>query len=156
MKTMALVLGCVAGLGVAAPAAAAEVQAQDPQSIVSAMQQAGYRAQLDADDTGDPLIRSAASGSDFLVFFYNCTDNSDCRTIQFYAGYSEPNNATLETMNAWNKDNRFGRAYLGDDGIARIEMDLDLDDGGLSQALFEDNIEFWVAVMTRFEEYVGY
>jgi hypothetical protein len=156
MRKFAFALGCAAALGFAAPAAAADVQAQDPQSVVGALQQAGYRAQLDQDDTGDPLIRSAASGSDFLIFFYNCTDNADCRTIQFYAGYSEPSGATVETMNVWNRENRFGRAYLGDDGIARIEMDVDLDDGGLSQALFEDNLEFWLAVMANFEEYVGY
>jgi hypothetical protein len=156
MRTIAFAAACAAALGLAMPATAAEVQAQDPQSVAGAMQQAGYRAQMDTDDTGDPLIRSAANGSDFLVFFYNCTDNTDCRTIQFYAGYSEPNTATLETMNAWNKDNRFGRAYLGDDGIARIEMDVDLDDGGLTQGLFEDNLEYWITVMARFEDYVGY
>jgi len=156
MRRLAFALACAAGLGLAVPAAAAEVQAQNPQTVVAALQQAGYRAQLATDDTGDPMIRSAANGSDFLVFFYNCTGNADCRTVQFYAGYSEPNSATFETMNAWNRDNRFGRAYLGDDGIARIEMDVDLDDGGMSQGLFEDNVEFWVTVMSRFEDYVGY
>jgi hypothetical protein len=89
------------------------------------------------------------------VFFYNCTDNTDCRTIQFYVGYNEPNSATHETMNAWNRDNRFGRAYVGDDGIARLEMDIDLDDGGVSQALFEDNLEFWLTVMSRFADHVA-
>jgi hypothetical protein len=155
MRTIALVLGCAATLGLATPAWAAEVRAQDPKSLVEAMQQAGYKAQLDTDEVGDPMIRSSQSGVDFLVLFYNCTDNTDCRTIQFYVGYSEPNSATPETMNAWNKDNRFGRAYVGDDRIARLEMDVDLDDGGISQALFEDNLEFWVTVMSEFGQYVG-
>ena len=119
------------------------------------MQQMGYRAQLSQDDTGDPMIRSSSGGSDFLVFFYNCTDNADCRTIQFYVGYNAPSTVSAETMNVWNKDNRFGRAYLGEDGIARLEMDLDLDDGGVSQLLFEDNLEYWVLVMSKFEAYVG-
>jgi hypothetical protein len=156
MGKFAIALAVAAGLGLAAPAIAQDIQAQDPASVVAAMQQAGYRAQLSTDDVGDPLIRSSSSGSDFLVYFYNCTDNTDCRTIQFYAGYSEPNTATIETINEWNENNRFGRAYLGDDGIARIEMDVDLDDGGVSQALFEDNLEYWAIVMSRFEDYVGY
>ena len=155
MKSFAYALGCLAVFGLPTPAFAADVQAQDPASVVAAMQQAGYRAQLSTDDLGDPLIRSSSGGSDFLVYFYNCTDNTDCRTVQFYAGYGQPNTATIETMNAWNTDNRFGRAYLGDDGIARLEMDLDLDDGGLSQALFEDNLEYWALVMSKFEEHVG-
>ena len=158
MRTLALALalGCAAGLGIATPASADDVQAQDPSGISAAMQQAGYRAQLGSDDTGDPLIFSATGGSDFRVYFYNCTDNADCRTIQFYAGYSAPHTATLETINEWNENNRFGRAYLGEDGIARIEMDIDLDDGGISQALFEDNLEYWAIVMSRFEDYIGY
>ena len=156
MRTIAFALGCAAGLGLAAPAVAADVQAQDPKAVAAAMQQAGYRAQLGTDDVGDPQIRSSTNGSDFIVYFYNCTENADCRTIQFYAGYSPPNSATLESMNEWNENNRFGRAYLGDDGIARIEMDIDLDDGGISQALFEDNLEYWGIVMSKFEDYVGY
>jgi len=148
-------LAASVAVGVASPATAAEVRAQDPASIVSAMQQAGYRAQLTTDDLGDPLIRSSSGGTDFLVFFYNCTDNVDCRTVQFYVGFGEPNSATLETMNAWNRDNRFGRAYYGDDGTARLEMDLDLDDGGISQALFEDNLEYWALVMARFADHVS-
>jgi len=156
MRTFAFSIGCAAGLCLAAPALAADVQAQDPDSVVSAMQMAGYRAQLGTDDSGDPMIRSSAGGSDFLVYFYNCTDNTDCRSVQFYAGYDTPNSATIERMNEWNTGNRFGRAYLGTDGIARIEMDVDLDDGGMSEALFEDNLQFWEAVMAKFETFVGY
>src|SRR5690606_12630359 len=145
MNSIAYALAGLAALALTTPAVAADVQAQDPGSIVAAMQQAGYRAQLTTDDVGDPLIRSSSGGSDFLVYFYNCTDNTDCRTIQFYVGFSEPNSATIQSMNTWNKDNRFGRAYY-DDGIARLEMDLDLDDGGVSRALFEDNLEDWALV----------
>ena len=153
MRKWAFLLACAGGFGLSAPAAA-QVTAQDPGSVVSAMQEAGYRAQLTNDDVGDPMILSGASGLDFRVFFYNCTDNADCRTIQFYSGYSDPSNGSLQAINTWNTENRFGRAYLGEDGIARIEMDVDLDDGGMSQALFADNIEYWVAVMSKFEDFV--
>ncbi|MFZ4748083.1 MAG: hypothetical protein ACOYLK_14540 [Sphingomonas sp.] len=59
----------LAGLGALALATGAQaeaVRATRPQSIVSAMQNAGYKASLDKDSTGDPLINSAASGSNFL------------------------------------------------------------------------------------------
>ena len=35
-------------------------------------------------------------------------------------------------------------------------MDVDLDDGGLSTALFTDNLEFWTSVVGRFEKHIGY
>ncbi len=57
-------------------------------------------------------------------------------------------------MNTWNTENRFGRAYVTDEGGARVEMDVDLDDGGISALLFQDNLEFWVLTMSKFEEYI--
>ena len=146
----------VAALALPGTALAQNVRAQDPRTLVDTLLQAGYRAQMDTDDAGDPLIRSSSSGSDFLIFFFGCTGNTDCRTIQFYAGYREPSNGSLEAMNQWNAENRFGRGYLTGEGSARIEMDVDLDDGGLSRELVIDNLEFWVLVMSRFEDYLGY
>ena len=63
------------------------VRAQDPQSLVRAMQANGYTAQLTVDSTGDPMIRSAAGGTNFQVLFYNCTNHRECATVQFHVGY---------------------------------------------------------------------
>ncbi len=130
------------------------VRAQDPSSVVRALQGAGYKAELTKDDTGDPLIRSTSSGSSFAIFFFGCTKNVDCRTIQFFAGFDRDKTPTLSQMNDWNSRKRFGRAYISDKGAARIEMDVDLDDGGISSKLFEDNLEFWVLLMAQFEKHI--
>lgn len=145
-----------AALGLVAPGAAMAqmVQAADPASLVRELQGMGYRAELTRDDSGDPLIRSASSGTDFLILFYGCEDGKSCDTVQFFAGFSDPENGSVAAMNIWNSKNRFSRAYIAESGAARIELDLDLDDGGMSSALFRDNIEFWTIVMARFESYV--
>ena len=130
------------------------VSATSPQGIVAALQNAGYKETLSKDETGDPLINSASGGSNFSVFFFGCTKNVDCRTIQFFAGYND-RKVTLSMMNEWNAKKRFARAYISDKGSARIEMDVDLDDGGMSAKLFEDNLEFWGAVMGAFEKHIG-
>ena len=142
------------GVVVAQAAAAQNVTAADPSSVAAALQGAGYRAELTKDDDGDPLIKSSSSGTDFLILFYACTRNVDCRTVQFYAGYSDPKNASLASLNQWNGAHRFGRAYLTDKGSARIEMDVDLDAGGMSRALFSDNVTVWTQVMARFESFI--
>lgn len=154
MKKMLFTLGAIATFAISATAQAQMVRPQDPKSLVSALQDAGYKAELTADSSGDPMIKSAAGGSNFTIFFYGCTDNKDCRTVQFYSGYSEPDNASLRAMNDWNRDNRFGRAYMADDGSARVEMDVDMDDGGISKLLFVDNLEFWEIIMSKFEDYI--
>lgn len=147
-------IALTASFAFAGSAQAQMVTAKSPQSIVSALQNAGYKAELTKDGTGDPMIKSSSGGSSFAIFFFGCTKNVDCATIQLFAGYSDKK-VTLSQMNDWNSKKRFGRAYLADSGAARIEMDIDLDDGGLSTKLFEDNIEFWVVTMSAFEKHIG-
>lgn len=142
----------------AAPIAAQTVTAKDPQSVAAALQAEGYAAKMDKTTDGDPAIRSQSSGSNFSVFFYNCEKGEKCATIQFHAGYNtdDGKGPSLQKINAWNQSNRFGRAYLDDEGDPIIEMDVDLDDGGMSRELFVDNFEFWTAIMSKFEQHIGW
>lgn len=151
---LSTVLAVAAGLAFSGIAQAETVSAANPASVVKVLQANGYRAELTKDDSGDPMIRSASSGTTFLVLFYGCSENKNCATVQFYAGYTDARNTSLTALNEWNARNRFGRAYLSDKGAARLEMDVDLDDGGMSTALFEDNLEFWVAIMSTFEKHI--
>jgi hypothetical protein len=152
------VLLASAGLFCASPAFAQMVTAKDPQSIIKVLQDAGFQAKLAKSKDGDPMIESASSGSKFRVFFFNCTANSDCATVQFYTAYDTDTGKapSLEKVNDWNRGQRFGRAYLDTEGDPAIEMDVDLDDGGMSQALFTDNLEFWTTIMAKFEQHIGW
>jgi hypothetical protein len=156
MKILGLVLAAAAALSAVPAGAAAMVRAQDPQSIVAAMQEAGYTAKLGVDKVGDPMITSGYSGTTFQVLFYNCTNHKDCATIQFHSGYDLKEKVSLEAVNEWNRTQRFGRAFLDKDNDPILEMDLDLDDGGVSPALFVDNLEFWTSVLPKFEQRIGY
>ena len=156
MKILGLVLAAAAALSAVPAGAAAMVRAQDPQSIVAAMQEAGYTAKLGVDKVGDPMITSGYSGTTFQVLFYNCTNHKDCATIQFHSGYDMKEKVSLEAVNEWNRTQRFGRAFLDKDNDPILEMDLDLDDGGVSPALFVDNLEFWTSVLPKFEQRIGY
>lgn len=138
------------------PARAQMVRAQDPGSVARSLQQGGYAAKPDTDKVGDPMITSGVNGSTFQVYFYNCTDHKNCATVQFRSGYSLKQRVSLERINEFNRSQRFGRAYLDKEGDPILEMDVDLDDGGLSQALFIDNVEFWETVLSKFEKHIGY
>ncbi|HEX8225592.1 MAG TPA: YbjN domain-containing protein [Allosphingosinicella sp.] len=140
----------------AVPAQAANVRAQDPQSVVSALQKAGYAAKLGTDKVGDPMVTSGVSGTTFQIFFYNCTDHKACATVQFHSGYDLKTSIGLDRINEWNRSQRFGRAYLDKENDPILEMDVDLDDGGVSELLFIDNIEFWTSILGNFEKHIGY
>ena len=137
------------------PAAAQTVQATNPGTIVTALRDAGYRATLSTDSVGDPVVKSGAAGVDFSVLFYNCTEHKDCKTVQFYAGFVKKG-LTLDTMNEWNAEHRFARAYLDHEKDPRIEMDVDLDKGGMSSALFQANIATWESLLGDFQKAIDF
>jgi opacity protein-like surface antigen len=149
------VLCAALALAAGSPAAAAAVTAQNPQSVVKALQDAGYQAQLGADQTGDPMVTSAVSGTEFKILFYGCTAKSNCRTVNFIRGFDLDTATALERINQFNAEKRFTRAYLDKEGDPILAMDVDLDDGGMSAALFIDNIEFWATQLGNFERLVG-
>jgi hypothetical protein len=146
----------LAAAGLGAPAGAQMVTAKNPESIAKAMQDAGYAAKLDKDGTGDPMIVSGSEGTSFRVFFYGCTGGKNCATIQFSSGYDTDGKTSLAAANEWNSKQRFGRAYIDKDGDPILQMDVDLDDGGVSKLLFTDNLEFWIAVKQGFEKHIGW
>ena len=140
----------------AVPAQSQMVRAQDPGSLVRALQQGGYAAKLGVDKVGDPMITSGVGGTTFQIFFYNCTKNKDCATVQFHSGYDLKTPVSLDKLNEWNRNKRFGRAFLDSENDPILEMDVDLDDGGISPLLFIDNIEFWTSILGNFERHIGY
>ncbi|TFI56773.1 YbjN domain-containing protein [Sphingomonas parva] len=144
------------GLAMAAPAGAQMVKAQDPAGVAAAMKAAGFTAELGEDAQGEPMISSEHKGTAFKVLFYNCTNKRNCATIQFHSGYDVASAVSLETINNWNRTQRFGRAFIDNVGDPILQMDLDLDDGGVSPALFADNLEFWTSVIGQFEKHIGF
>jgi hypothetical protein len=60
----------------------------------------GYgSAELETQANGDPQIRGEIEGVTYYVTFMNCTDNTNCEDINFYAGFLD-NKQTLEVINA--------------------------------------------------------
>jgi opacity protein-like surface antigen len=142
----------LAATGSAASAAnvcpANHVCASDPASVVRALQEAGYKAQLGTDNGGDPKIDSAAGGYDFTVYFYNCTDNKDCGSLRFATLFENDGTNTPELANAWNKAKRFAQMSAQDNGSLLLAYDVTTV-GGLNQANFADAIDWWQVMLSE-------
>ena len=138
----------------ATSAQAAEVTAS-PTIVAKVMNGAGYETEMDQDSDGDPLIRSKAAGYNFVVYFYGCTNGRDCKTVQFAAGFDRGDRViSYEKINDWNKKRRFGRAFLDSVNDPIIQMDIDLEDGGMSSALFVDNLEYWDLAVSEYAKFI--
>ena len=151
------VSAALAALLVAAPAAAQQVTAANPQTIVDAMQSEGYQAKLGKDKEGDPMVSSKSSGSSFDIYFYGCEKNSNCTSIQFVTYYEMGANdrPSLEKLNDWNSQERFAAASLDSDKDPWLSMDIYTGPGGISMAAFRGNLDLWTSQMADFEKLIG-
>jgi len=135
-----------------APASAEQVLAEH-QAVVALLQAKGYKAELIKGKDAD-YVRTADSGVPVTVFFFNCTKGkTGCTTIQFYAGFSDVD-TNLEKINAWNSGQRWGRAYIDKDNDPVMEMDVDMDFGGISRDLFYDNLATFLTLVPRFRDHL--
>lgn len=138
-----------------ASAAGPFVDATNPGQLASIIQDLGYRAAVDVDGIGDPMIRSSAEGIEFVIYFYNCTDNAACKFVLFRAGFDLVNGTTDDVVNEWNANALFGRAYLDDEADPWLEMSVNLD-GGVSRANFEDSYHWWTVVLGGFKDHIEF
>jgi hypothetical protein len=119
--------------------------------VAAALKQAGYPADITAERSGGPLIRSSTGKLLFFVHFFQCDAQLRCASIQFTAEFRRKSPAP-GIIAAWNRERRFGRAFLDNHGIAWIAMDVETSHGATSEALVA-NIARWIAVAGAFETF---
>jgi hypothetical protein len=122
------------------------VCASDPQTVVAALTAAGYKAKLGKDSTGDPTIESAASGYEFEVMFYGCTEGKDCASLQFRSGWKADDVHTPEYANKWNVVKRFAQMSVKDDKSMSLSYDVTTE-GGINKENFADVIDWWQVML---------
>jgi Putative bacterial sensory transduction regulator len=92
----------------------------------------GYTANVNKDESGDPRVKTAVDGFSWDIFFYDCgpgaLEERGCDSFQFFSGYKVPDGFPLQTINKWNTEKRYAKAYthvLRDrSNNARIEVDV--------------------------------
>lgn len=151
-KYRILSLAMAAGFAVAtAPASAQMVEAKNPASIVDALKEAGLPAELKKDGAGDPLIVTNLEKRKVAIVFYGCQNNVNCSYVSFYFGLTyaaDDKRLTATQIADWNEKRRFGRlARQGDTGVT-LQQEVALAKGGMSRALFIDNLSWFSAAVT--------
>lgn len=146
----AMVLGTLAG----GPALAQSViDGSKVDEIVTIAR--GYgAATLESQGDGNPRIAGNIKGVPYYVFFKNCAEQAACEDINFYAGFANVK-PTMDALNAWNRDKRFGKAYLDADLDAAIEYDVNLE-YGVTRENLDAAFGLWSVLLVQYTEYVGY
>jgi len=120
------------------------IDAGKPSTIVSAIQEIGYKAKLSKDKEGRPTIDTAMNGSNISIEFENCTKNL-CRTIYAYDIWTikeDQYSSMRSVVDDWNEKVYFSKANALEKYIS-ISYSIDLSQGGMSYELFKSNYERW-------------
>lgn len=154
MQVRSLVLATALALGTVFSVQAQEViDGSNVDEILNIAR--GYgSATLETQSNGDPKITGRIEGVGYQVYFMNCTDNKNCEDINFYAGFLD-NKQTMDAINAWNRDKRFGKAYLDADLDAVIEWDVNLE-YGVSRNNLDAAFSLWKLLLDQYTTYIGY
>lgn len=131
----------------------AMIDGSDPAALAKVMQEMGYFAKLSETSSGRPKIDSKIGRKNFGIYFYDCKENKNCKSISFSTGWEIKNKRPfdLAVINKWNSEKRFGQAFVDDDGDPNIAWAVVLS-GGISRPAFEETLDYWQSAVTDFEK----
>lgn len=136
--------------------AATSVTATYPESVVTAIQDMGYKAELTIDSYGDPLIRSASEGVNFNLNFYGCDlDGNNCSDIQFSVAFDVTGGMDYVSMITWNREKTMGKAFLDEENDPVLQHYMVAVDG-MSRATFDETFDFWIMTLSDFTDYIDW
>src|SRR6476659_2293950 len=106
-------------MGLAAPAMAATVTAQKPESLAEALKSAGYDVTAGVDDTGDPVLDLVMNGFKARLLFLDCDEarHDQCGSVQFFSAFdAEGAGMSLEDANLFARRYRYGAVSVTANG----------------------------------------
>ena len=110
-------------------------------------------ATLTSQTDGNPMIAGQIDDIPYSLRLRNCSENNHCEDMNFRVGFLVK--PTLESMNQWNRDKRFAKAYLDQEGDAIIEMDTILE-GGVSKENMREVFSYWRLTLAQFTKHIGF
>lgn len=116
----------------------------DTEDMTRYLREEGYEV-LKVDEDGDVVFKMEG----VRVYMIKPTQGN---AIFMRAAWSG-SNATLATINKWNRGKRYSHAYLDDDGDPVLQVDLDLA-GGVTEARIRDYILTTKLLLRAFQEEV--
>jgi hypothetical protein len=117
----------------------------------------GHQTKLSADKEGNPEIDGTVDGWRYTVFFYGC-DNARvkrCASLEVFSGFRMNTPPAHERLNEWNRERRFGTAFLEENGIVRVRLSVNVR-GGLTEANLLAWFEWYRRVLKEFTDHIGF
>jgi hypothetical protein len=128
------------------------VCASKPETVVTSLQDAGFRAKLENGSDG-ATITSASSGYNFYVDTNDCEGGLKCSSLQFNVLFASDERHTAAYANGFNLRYRYLQLAAKDNNELRLTYDIDTT-GGLTKANFNSVLNNWAKGLGVFLIYV--
>jgi len=125
------------------------ITSSDVQALLDSMMLTNTRA---FNGEGGPAWQLTLGDTETVLFLDDC-DGDRCGSVQLWAGFQPTGPVDLGTLNAWNRDHRFTRAYVVDSGVVHLESDLDLA-GGVSIKAVVEHLRLFRASALAFHQHL--
>lgn len=139
----------------APPAGAQSISVADGPEIAAILIAEGYKARLETDNAGDPMIVSGAGGAQFEVFFYDCVAGARCGSLQFSAGFDMNEPVSLDAVNIWNDRKRYAKMSVDEEGDPFLRYDINLE-GGVARESLISSLGVWDSLLGEFVGFIGF
>lgn len=108
------------------------------------------------DDLGDPIIFATLAEAAYHIEFYGCKAGKDCTDLRFVA-YGGPEREVKKQklvweVAEWNRDRRFGKAVMTDEGGLLLEMNVTLQ-GGVTRQNLDTTFDWWRIALSEFHAF---
>jgi Putative bacterial sensory transduction regulator len=100
--------------------------------VLNQLRALGFQGEVSVDDKGQPRIVTTIDGYKMAIFFYGCEttgqpEDRACTNMLFYSSYIMERGVTADTMNRWNTQKRFARAYVESRNDGKVNATIEID-----------------------------
>ncbi len=122
--------------------------------VATILKDNGYRAEIimDPSSPSGAYIRTGMTGHTVAVAFFNCAAEK-CSAIQFWTGFKKSPKFTPGLIEKWNKEMRYAKTHLTNDGGLHVEYDVYLR-GGVSSEYIKSAVALYGNLLARLDEYI--
>jgi hypothetical protein len=148
-------LAATAFVALGGTAHAQSITAANPAGIAAAMKGAGYTADVDTDNVGDPRITTELNGWQVRILFYGCDEQTHggCDSVQLSTGFDRTNamdpSRALSIAQRW----RYVAVSLDDEGDPYLKWDI-VTDKGIPQSVFLNALKRYGDVLESASEII--
>jgi hypothetical protein len=124
-----------------------------PPEVAAVLRGAGYPADDSDGRASGPEVRSSTGKIGFSVRFSRCDSELRCATVAFAAAFPRGYVSTA-TVNAWNRQAQYARAFQDKNGAAELAMEIDTSHGMSADAI-SASIQDWITALNGFAAFIA-